>query len=111
MKVYPAKQADVVRCSQRDELFVQQLENDFSYILRLLDAKYVHSLRALPPVAANVFYYGFTSASKLQTLGEEYAGILRIRGDNRIPNNLVRFLYYSSFHQAKTPNKQRAADF
>lgn len=101
MEVYPAKQADVVRCSQRDELFVQQLENDFSYILRLLSAKYVHSLRALPPVAANVFYYGLTSTSKLQTLGEEYAGILRIGGerDNRIPRNIVRFPYYSSFHQ------------
>lgn len=94
MKLYPAKQADIVRCAQRDELFVQQLENDFSYVLRLLGTKYLQHFRSLPAVAANLFYYGLTSASNLQTLGEEYAGILRVTSDNKMPNKLVcNFLF------------------
>ncbi|XP_030767764.1 peroxisome biogenesis factor 10-like [Sitophilus oryzae] len=93
MKFYKAEIADIIRCNQRDEAFVKNLESQLHSFLKYLSSRTYHKIRLYVPVIANVWYYWLTSLSNLQTLGEEYAGTLRTTNENRIPTKLKQMIW------------------
>lgn len=91
MKVIDAKQVDIVRCAQQDEFYIQNIQDTFSYLLSYIPGRrYNRFKKDLPLRLADTFYYLLTTASNSQTLGEEYAGILRLTSNNQLPSKLVR---------------------
>lgn len=93
MQLYNAKVADILRCSQRDESFIRSREEDIFSILKLLGFKNYNRLRNTVPALANIWYYYLTSCAKLQTLGEEYTGIIRFTRQNKIPTKFAQILW------------------
>lgn len=89
MAINSAKIADIVRCSQRDELFVASLQDDIYPILQAFGSWNYRYLRHVVPFLANTWYYFLTSVGNLQTLGEEYTGILRFTQKHKLPSKLV----------------------
>ncbi|KAF2901032.1 hypothetical protein ILUMI_05172 [Ignelater luminosus] len=93
MPFYYAKVADIVRSSQRDELFIESLYQDILSICKTLNIKNFIYLRKVIPIIASSWYYFLTSFDNLQTLGEEYAGILRLDRDKKLPNKLLHIIW------------------
>lgn len=89
MSFYDANVADILRCSQRDEQFVTELEEHVQNLLQLTGTRNLNELRRSVPVIAKIWYYLVTSLSNLQTLGEEYTGTIRVTGNNRLPTKFV----------------------
>ncbi|KAF7272774.1 hypothetical protein GWI33_014483 [Rhynchophorus ferrugineus] len=93
MQFYKAQIADILRCNQRDEAFISDLESQLHSFLKYINSRSYHRIRQSIPLIANVWYYYMTSLSNLQTLGEEYAGIIRITKNNKIPSTLIQILW------------------
>lgn len=87
-----AKVADVLRSNQRDEEFVEGLQENVAAILKTQGFKTYSKYKKFVPFFTNFWYYYLTSASNLQTLGEEYAGILRVVDHNNITSTYVSFI-------------------
>ncbi|KAB0802778.1 hypothetical protein PPYR_04964 [Photinus pyralis] len=93
MHLYDAKVADILRCAQRDDSFVKSCEEDVLSIFKLLGFKNYNHLKNTVPAITNIWYYYFTSLNKLQTLGEEYTGVIRFTDKNNIPSKFVQVLW------------------
>lgn len=89
MRYYDAKVADVLRLSQRDEIFLQDVENQMHTLFKLMGARNYHKMRKIIPRVANVWYYLMTSLGNFQTLGEEYTGTVRVTKDGYVPSKMV----------------------
>lgn len=98
MKFYKAKVADVLRASQRDEEFINTLQDDLREVFKLFASPQEFNRRknVIPYVAA-AWYYFLTSASNLQTLGEEYAGILRLDRNSKIASKLLQLIWIALY--------------
>jgi len=91
MNFHKASVADVLRCNQRDQAVVSDLETELHSFLQLfLSNRTYLGLRNAVPVIANVWYYYMTSLGNLQTLGEEYTGTIRLSAFQKPPTKLVR---------------------
>lgn len=89
MNLCEANVADILRCSQRDEQFISELEQRVQSLLLLTGTRNLNELKKNVPVIAKLWYYLVTSLSNLQTLGEEYTGTIRVTKNNKIPSKLV----------------------
>lgn len=78
-----AEVADIQRALQRDTAFVEEIQQHFAALLKLLGNNTYKTHRKYLPVIAKTWYYFTTSLSNRQTLGEEYAGILRVILESR----------------------------
>lgn len=87
-----AEVADILRALQRDNAFIDASHEDFATLLKFLGNNTYKTYRKYLPVIANSWYYFTTALSNGQTLGEEYAGILRVVLDNQIPGKTVEFV-------------------
>lgn len=88
-----AEVADIQRALQRDSAFVNDIQEDFAALLKLLGNNTYKTYRKYLPVIANAWYYFATSLSNRQTLGEEYAGIIRIVSGIQLPGKTVLTVY------------------
>lgn len=86
---HKAQVADVQRAFQRDSAFVDELQDEFAALLKLLGNSTYNAFRKYIPAISTSWYYFTTSVSNRQTLGEEYAGILRVVSGSKIPGRLV----------------------
>ncbi|RZF44541.1 hypothetical protein LSTR_LSTR002314 [Laodelphax striatellus] len=95
--------AEILRASQKDDVLREKIESSLYDILLQVGGnkaliKYRNSLSAL----SNLIYFGSTTLSGLQTLGEEYTGILQFDSEkSNIPALKIRILMVllSSFGQ------------
>lgn len=73
-----ARQPETIRTVQKDLTYTNELTEDLSDILRMFGPrnwiKYNYSCKLI----AEIVYHGFASMNNLQTLGEEYTGIIQI---------------------------------
>ncbi|XP_023015884.2 peroxisome biogenesis factor 10 [Leptinotarsa decemlineata] len=93
MTLYKAKVADVLRLSQRDELFVRDLEEQMHSFFKLMGSRSYHHLNKSVPLLANLWYYFMTTLGNLQTLGEEYTGTIRVGNMGKIPSKTAQTLW------------------
>lgn len=99
MQFYRANVADVLRLSQRDEAFLQEIEEKLHAFFTLIGSRNSHKVAKNIPLLARIWYYFITSVGNLQTLGEEYTGTIRLDRNNKIPSKLVRNLLFLSTKQ------------
>ncbi|XP_072948159.1 peroxisome biogenesis factor 10 [Epargyreus clarus] len=71
MALPTAQPAEVLRAWQKDDLYEKQLAGSLA---RLLPSQ--HASKATP--ASSILYKSFTTLKELQTLGEEYSGIVQV---------------------------------
>ncbi|KAK3922894.1 Peroxisome biogenesis factor 10 [Frankliniella fusca] len=90
----PAGTAEVLRAAQRDDLMVERITQEACDVLlkaagNRLWMKYHGSV----PVLAKLLYSAVTTLSDIQTLGEEYTGILQVNSRMRkLPSTQRRLL-------------------
>ncbi|CAH0552080.1 unnamed protein product [Brassicogethes aeneus] len=87
-----AEVSDILRGSQRDELFVNNIQDDLQLFYKVLSPRN-YPLRQTAPTVANAWYYLITSLGNVQTLGEEYTGTIRIDKENRIPGKFLHSIW------------------
>ncbi|XP_028166149.1 peroxisome biogenesis factor 10 [Ostrinia furnacalis] len=71
MALPAAQPAEVLRAFQKDDLYEKQLAEQLS---RILPSR--HASKAIP--VSSILYKSFTTLKDLQTLGEEYSGIVQV---------------------------------
>jgi len=73
-----AGQPEILRSIQKDETFTSTLGQQMSDILRCSSNHHWIKYNNLCKLFAELFYHGFACFNNLQTLGEEYTGIIQI---------------------------------
>ncbi|KAL3156613.1 hypothetical protein ABBQ38_000900 [Trebouxia sp. C0009 RCD-2024] len=91
-RVFPAAaQPDVVRASQKDELYLHYLTDAcHDAVRRLLGPRRALLWNRETAVAAQLLYHGLTTGAGVQTLGEEYCDILQVTGRTGVPPGTVQ---------------------
>ncbi|KAH8398850.1 hypothetical protein KR222_008927 [Zaprionus bogoriensis] len=86
-----ARQPEIVRSVQKDARYTNELAEDFSDILRITGPRNWIKYNQLCQLIAQLSYHGFASINNLQTLGEEYTGIIQVDGNyKQIPSRLLQ---------------------
>jgi hypothetical protein len=83
MNLYTAESSEIVRSTLRDEEHLNELESSLSMLIhftlrsrrRFISQQWVSTI-------ARAFYYSFTTVSGVQTIGEEYLGLVQMQGSN-----------------------------
>lgn len=73
-----ARQPEIIRTVQKDLLYTNELTTDLSNILRLTGTRTWIRYNHLCRLISEIIYHGFASIHNLQTLGEEYTGIIQV---------------------------------
>lgn len=92
-----ARQPEIIRCVQKDTLYLNQVRELFLEIVELLhpNRSRLQFYHKWSSHFSSLLYYGFHSALRLQTLGEEYTGVVQMnRKFNALPQISVQFLTY-----------------
>ncbi|KAH8232728.1 hypothetical protein KR038_002049 [Drosophila bunnanda] len=88
-----ARQPEIVRSVQKDARYTNELAEEFSDVLRLTGPRNWIKYNQMCRLLAELSYHGFASANNLQTLGEEYTGIIQVDGNyKQIPSRLLQLL-------------------
>lgn len=90
MPFYSPNVADILRLTRRDETFLLEIEESLHAFFTLIGSRNSHKISKNTQVLANIWYYFITSIGNIQTLGEEYTGIIRLGCNNNIPSKLVK---------------------
>lgn len=88
-----ARQPEILRSFQKDTNFTNKLSHDLSNVLRFTNKKLWIKYNNLCTLLMELAYHGFASHNNLQTLGEEYTGIIQI--DSKyigLPNKLLQMI-------------------
>lgn len=86
-----ARQPEILRTVQKDVIYTAQIGQNMSEILRFTNNKLWIKYNHVCNLIAELAYHGFASWNNLQTLGEEYTGIIQI--DNQyitLPNKFLQ---------------------
>ncbi|EDV97774.1 peroxisome biogenesis factor 10 [Drosophila grimshawi] len=88
-----ARQPEILRSVQKDARYTNELAEDLSDILRLTGPRNWIKYNQLCQLIAQLSYHGFASLNNLQTLGEEYTGIIQVDGNyKQIPSRLLQLI-------------------
>ncbi|KAH8349976.1 hypothetical protein KR084_010706 [Drosophila pseudotakahashii] len=88
-----ARQPEIVRSVQKDARYTNELAEDFSDVLRLTGPRNWIKYNQMCRLLAELSYHGFAAANSLQTLGEEYTGIIQVDGNyKQIPSRLLQLI-------------------
>lgn len=93
--IKPASQAEIVRTTQKDSQFTEKINENVAEILQQLSHNRFHLIRysELSNILSQIFYHGFASINRLQTLGEEYTGVIQIQGNSvSLPHKLIQLV-------------------
>ncbi|XP_067002592.2 peroxisome biogenesis factor 10 [Anabrus simplex] len=87
----PANPAQIMRAAQKDSTTISFIAQEVTELLRemLRNNPKRENIIQMAKRLSHLIYYGCTSLSGLQTLGEEYSGILMISSNDRIPSKLT----------------------
>ncbi|XP_065358963.1 peroxisome biogenesis factor 10 [Calliphora vicina] len=86
-----ARQPEIVRSVQKDARYTNELSEDLSDLLRLTGARNWIKYNQMCKLIAEICYHGFASVNSLQTLGEEYTGIIQVDSQYKhIPSRLLQ---------------------
>lgn len=109
-----ARQPEIVRSVQKDAKYSSELSEDLSDILRLTGPRNWIKYNSLTKLLAEISYHGFASLNNLQTLGEEYTGIIQVDSVyKQIPSRLVsktlscELLFFNKLYLCHSYNSQQ----
>ncbi|EDV38886.1 uncharacterized protein Dana_GF24775 [Drosophila ananassae] len=88
-----ARQPEIVRSVQKDARYTNELAEDFSDVLRLTGPRNWIKYNQMCRLLAELSYHGFASINNLQTLGEEYTGIIQVDENYKhIPSRMLQLV-------------------
>eukprot|EP00274_Cyanoptyche_gloeocystis_P003829 CAMPEP_0196662448 /NCGR_PEP_ID=MMETSP1086-20130531/48740_1 /TAXON_ID=77921 /ORGANISM="Cyanoptyche gloeocystis , Strain SAG4.97" /LENGTH=283 /DNA_ID=CAMNT_0041997837 /DNA_START=33 /DNA_END=883 /DNA_ORIENTATION=- len=91
-----AAQPDIVRAWQKDEFYRRELQEDsLDVVSRLYSTRTTAAFYREIRLLADALFFGLTTLSGRQTLGEEYCDILQVTGNNELPSTKRRALLVS----------------
>ncbi|CAG7845903.1 SubName: Full=Uncharacterized protein {ECO:0000313/EMBL:CCA77954.1} [Serendipita indica DSM 11827] len=91
----PGSQAQIIRASQRDTLFISQIREDAENVLRSwFGTRWLRKWTTEVDLASQLLYLGITHGRGQQSLGEEYVGVWQnsLRGTIGFPSRTIRLL-------------------
>lgn len=90
-----ARQPEVIRTIQRDLQFTTEINQDVLEVAEYLlpNNRNFFKYSDFIKIGTNIAYHGFAAINRLQTLGEEYTGVIQIdtKADN-LPRKLIQVL-------------------
>jgi peroxin-10 len=87
-----ARQPEVIRTIQKDLQYTTELNQDVLEVTQLLlKNRNLIKHNELIKIATNTFYHTFAAINRLQTLGEEYTGVIQI-DKNNLPSKLLQVI-------------------
>ena len=91
-----ASQAEIIRTTQKDSQFTEQINENIAEILQQLGQnRQIQYLRFsnVSNLLSEIFYHGYAAINQLQTLGEEYTGVIQINGNSvSLPHKLIQLI-------------------
>lgn len=87
-----ARQPEILRTVQKDLAYSDTVGQQISDITRLISSRHWIKYNDLFKMFGELMYHGYTSYNNLQTLGEEYTGIIQI--DSKyiaLPSKMLQF--------------------
>lgn len=90
-----ARQPEVIRTTQKDLQYVTEINQNVLEVAQFLskNSRSLIKFGELSRVISNVIYHGFASLNRLQTLGEEYTGIIQIdKTTDNLPSKFVQLI-------------------
>lgn len=94
MSLYLSKagQAEIIRSAQKDDQYITQIHSEVAELCRRYDNRLWIKYDKLLKIAVQVFYYSFHAIGGIQTIGEEYTGIIQIDSKyTSLPSRCVSF--------------------
>jgi peroxin-10 len=90
-----ARQPEVIRTTQKDNQYASEINQSVLEIAQFLSQNNRNLIKfsGISKILSNIFYHGFATLNKIQTLGEEYTGIIQI--DQRtdfLPNKFFQLI-------------------
>lgn len=97
MKTYIklARQPEIIRTTQKDLQYTSEINQNVLEIAQFLSTHNRNLIKFsdISKVLSNIFYHGFATVNRLQTLGEEYTGIIQIDDKTEnLPSKLVQLI-------------------
>uniref|UniRef100_A0A182J4R3 RING-type E3 ubiquitin transferase n=1 Tax=Anopheles atroparvus TaxID=41427 RepID=A0A182J4R3_ANOAO len=88
-----AGQAEIIRSAQKDQEYIENIRSALSELLLLLSQRHWFKYNALCKLIAEIIYHHYGILNNLQTLGEEYTGIIQVDANYiMLPNKTVQLL-------------------
>ena len=87
-----AKQAEIIRASQKDEYFLNTIKNTVTDLVQsTLGPRFCLKWNREYEMFSNAIYYGLTTLAGFQSLGEEYVNIVMVDGSLKaLPTGVAR---------------------
>uniref|UniRef100_A0A336MIV3 RING-type E3 ubiquitin transferase n=1 Tax=Culicoides sonorensis TaxID=179676 RepID=A0A336MIV3_CULSO len=90
-----AGQAEIIRSAQKDNQFIDEIYLTVSELLRRYSQNLWIKFDTHIKTLTNIFYYSFHSILGIQTLGEEYTGVIQIDQNYKsLPSRLLQVICY-----------------
>ncbi|GAB0086822.1 peroxisome biogenesis factor 10 [Sergentomyia squamirostris] len=91
-----ARQPEVIRAAQKDALFLEDISGRVSEVLEILGThRRWRFHEKIAKYLAGSFYYGLNTIFRLQTLGEEYTGMIQVDYNcHDLPRRHVQIVNY-----------------
>lgn len=87
-----AGQAEIIRTIQKDQSYIDEIRGQLSEILLLVSQRNWFKYQHLCKLIAEILYHHYAIVNNLQTLGEEYTGIIQVDSNYvMLPNKAVSF--------------------
>ncbi|XP_058063158.1 peroxisome biogenesis factor 10 [Anopheles bellator] len=88
-----AGQAEIIRSVQKDQEHIEEIRVALSELLLMLSQRRWYRYNALCKLIAEILYHHYAIANNLQTLGEEYTGIIQVDSNYvMLPNKALQLL-------------------
>ena len=89
-----ASHGEILRAAQKDSSFTDNLQRNVSNLcLELVGPRVWLKYKWLLEPTTRFCYYMITTGLDLQTLGEEYTGIIQVQhGQKKLPSKMIRFV-------------------
>lgn len=92
-----AGQAEIIRSTQKDLQYTNKINEDVVEIVQFLSQNNRQSdlikFNTISTIVSKLMYHGFATMNRLQTLGEEYTGIIQIDSQtDTLPIKLIQLV-------------------
>lgn len=90
-----ARQPEIIRTNQKDAQFTTEISQDVLEVAQFLvtNNRNFMKLNELIKIGTNIAYHAYAAVNRLQTLGEEYTGVLQIhKGTDNLPHKFLQVL-------------------
>ena len=92
-----AGQAEIIRTTQKDQQYTNKINEDVVEIVQFLSQnsrqRDLIKFNTISAIVSKLMYHGFATVNRIQTLGEEYTGIIQIDNQSEtLPHKVLQLV-------------------